>query len=90
MTRVYDTDGNATSFSAAEISSISEIWARVAEDFAPFNINVTTVEPPSFANGAAVRVAIGGNYSDWFGQSRGRRGLYRRLLQQRLERGLRL
>lgn len=71
VTRVYDTDGNETSFSAGEISSISEIWARVAEDFAPFNINVTTVEPPSFANGAAVRVAIGGNYSDWFGNTAG-------------------
>lgn len=71
VTRVYDRDGNASSFSAAEISAIQEIWARVAEDFAPFNINVTTVEPPSFANRVAIRVAIGGNYSDWFGSAAG-------------------
>ncbi|HEX5105711.1 MAG TPA: choice-of-anchor D domain-containing protein, partial [Pirellulaceae bacterium] len=66
VTRVFDRDGDETSFSASEISAIQEIWARVAEDFAPFNINVTTVEPPSFANKVAIRVAIGGNYSDWF------------------------
>jgi len=71
VTRVFDRDGNAGSFSASEVSSIQEIWARVAEDFAPFNINVTTVQPASFANGAAIRVAIGGNYSDWFGNPAG-------------------
>ena len=31
----------------------------MAEDYAPFKINVTTVQPGSFANGAALRVAIG-------------------------------
>jgi hypothetical protein len=38
-----------------------KIWETVAEDYAPFNVNVTTVEPPSFANGAAVRVVFAGN-----------------------------
>jgi hypothetical protein len=66
VTKVYDRDGNLGSFSASEIASIREIWARVAEDYAPFNINVTTVQPPSFANRVAVRVAIGGSYNDWF------------------------
>lgn len=33
----------------------------MAEDYAPFRLNVTTVEPPSFANGVALRVAIGGD-----------------------------
>lgn len=58
-TQVFDTDGNHFSFSASEQALIREIWARVAEDYAPFDINVTTVEPPSFANGVAMRVAIG-------------------------------
>lgn len=71
VTKVFDKDGDYSTFSADELSTITEIWARVAEDYAPFNINVTTVEPPSFANGAAVRLAIGGNWSDWFGQSAG-------------------
>jgi hypothetical protein len=66
VTKVYDRDGNLGSFSASEIASIQEIWARVAEDYAPFNINVTTVQPPSFANKVATRVAIGGSYNDWF------------------------
>jgi hypothetical protein len=70
-TRVFDRDGDATTFSDSEIATIREIWARVAEDYAPFNIDVTTIDPGIFANGNAVRMAIGGNYSDWFGQSAG-------------------
>ena len=71
VTPAYDTDGNKASFSAAEIAAIREIWARVAEDYAPFKINVTTVAPPSFADRVAARVAIGGSYSDWYGASAG-------------------
>ncbi|MFN0017603.1 MAG: choice-of-anchor D domain-containing protein [Pirellulaceae bacterium] len=70
-TRVFDQDGDASTFSTSEISTIREIWARVAEDYAPFNIDVTTIDPGNFANGNAVRLAIGGNYSDWFGQAAG-------------------
>jgi PKD repeat protein len=44
----YDLDGDATTFSDAEQTAIFQIWQRVAEDFAPFNINVTTVEPATF------------------------------------------
>ena len=67
----YDRDGDPNSFSTAEIAAIQEIWTRVAEDFAPFNINVTTVQPPQIANGVAIRVVIGGDSSDWFGSSAG-------------------
>src|SRR3954451_6141114 len=63
----YDRDGDPTTFSATELSSINEIWTRVAEDFAPFNINVTTVEPASFAHGTTLRVVVGGSWSDWYG-----------------------
>ena len=38
--RSLERDGDPTSFSASELSSINEVWTRVAEDFAPFNVNV--------------------------------------------------
>jgi Metallo-peptidase family M12B Reprolysin-like len=69
-TPAYDQDGNPNSFTDGELQSIADIWAQVAEDYAPFNINVTTVEPSSFANGVAVRVAIGGGGS-WSGGTYG-------------------
>ncbi len=62
-TPVFDLDGDATSFSTNEITAITRIWQRVSEDFAPFNINVTTVNPFDFSNGKAVRVSIGGSGS---------------------------
>jgi hypothetical protein len=37
-----DWDGSPSTFSATEHSYIQEIWARVAEDYAPFDIDVTT------------------------------------------------
>lgn len=44
----YDTDGTPASFSSAELANIAEIWRRIAEDFAPFDVNVTTREPAVF------------------------------------------
>jgi len=41
----YSTDADTANFSASELSTIQQVWKRVAEDFAPFNVNVTTVEP---------------------------------------------
>lgn len=41
----YNNDGNAASFSAGELSNIRNIWTRTAEKFAPYNVNVTTVDP---------------------------------------------
>ncbi len=41
----YDTDGNAAVFSATELQDIVGIWQRVTEDFAPFEVNVTTIAP---------------------------------------------
>lgn len=40
----YDTDG-AAGFNASEQRAVRQIWERVAEDYAPFNINVTTRAP---------------------------------------------
>lgn len=69
-TPVYDTDGDPTTFSSGELLNIQQVWAQVAEDYAPFNINVTTVEPASFANGVGLRIDIGGNGS-WAGGTYG-------------------
>ncbi len=41
----FDVDGNPNLFSAAEREYIQRVWQRVAEDFAPFNVNVTTADP---------------------------------------------
>jgi len=42
----FDLDGNVdTNFTAQELERIQFIWLRVAEDFAPFDIDVTTEEP---------------------------------------------
>ncbi len=38
----FDMDGIPYSFSTAELQRIQYIWQRVAEDYAPFDVNVTT------------------------------------------------
>lgn len=41
----YDTDGNPGSFSAAERAAVVAVWQRVSEDYAPFDLDVTTADP---------------------------------------------
>ena len=71
-TPVYDSDGDATSFSDTELAEIQEMVLRVADDFSPFDVNVTTAEPPALDlmnNGDGrwgVRVIVGGS-GDWYG-----------------------
>ena len=48
VARPFDLDGAPGTFSAAERAAIAEIWHRVAEDYAAFDIDVTTEEPASF------------------------------------------
>lgn len=48
VARAFDLDGDRSSFNAAERAAIAEIWHRVAEDLAAFDIDVTTEEPPAF------------------------------------------
>ena len=57
----FDTDGVPYAFSQAELERIQYIWQRVAEDYAPFDVNVTT-EPPS-----ADRLTRSGSADDVFG-----------------------
>lgn len=74
-TPAFDFDGNPADFSVSEQDRIQRIWQRVAEDFAPFDVDITTEYPgeealvrrstadPIFG----MRVAIGGDSSDWLG-----------------------
>lgn len=72
-TPVYDSDGDRSTYGATELTFIENVWKVVAEDFAPFNIDVTTEEPlvlaagvpDDEANGVALRVAIGGSNAEW-------------------------
>lgn len=70
VTPVFDIDNDFTTFSDTELEMILEMWHRVAEDFAPFNVNVTTIDPGSFNNFEAALVSIGGNGS-WIGSPGG-------------------
>jgi len=53
FTSAYSVDGDLSSFSAHELSNIQRIWSQVATLYAPFNINVTTVDPAVAAGQAS-------------------------------------
>jgi hypothetical protein len=42
-------DADSTTFNVDEQQVVSRIWGRVAEDWAPFDVDVTTERPASFA-----------------------------------------
>ncbi len=42
---MYDRDGDNTTFNTAELIEIQKIFQNVAEDFLPFDVNVTTTDP---------------------------------------------
>jgi hypothetical protein len=41
----FDADGTPASFSDAERNIVISVWRRVSEDYAPFDVNVTTMDP---------------------------------------------
>jgi hypothetical protein len=45
VTPAYSTDADATTFTTVELSNIQQIWARAAQKFVGFSVNVTTVDP---------------------------------------------
>lgn len=47
--KAFDLDGSPSTFSDTELARIQAIWQRVAEDYAPFDVDVTTEEPPADA-----------------------------------------
>jgi len=75
----YSMDSDYANFSAAELTSIREIWARVSEDYAPFNVDVTTENPgeAQFTLGSrAMRALISTDYdaltgTPWFANAGG-------------------
>nr|MBA3480381.1 proprotein convertase P-domain-containing protein [Pirellulales bacterium] len=78
VTPAYSVEGDS-SFSDTELERIQQIWERVAEDYIPFDVDVTTEDPgvEALRDGGGsdtrwgVRVVIGGSSNDWFGSSAG-------------------
>lgn len=79
VTPAFDTDGNPAAFSTAELTAIQDVWRRVAEDYAPWDVDVTTEDPGieklrrTASSDAAygVRCVIGGSSTQWLGASAG-------------------
>lgn len=75
----YSNDSTTTSFTVTELNNVQAIWQRIAEDFAPFDVNVTTQDPGLEAlrktttadTQFGVRVCIGGSSYDWYGAGAG-------------------
>jgi autotransporter-associated beta strand protein len=77
--RAFDTDGNPSAFSSSERAIIQGVWQRVAEDFAMYDVDVTTEDPGLEAlrksntsdTTYGIRVAIAGSSMDWYGKGAG-------------------
>jgi len=77
--RPFDLDSDPSTFSTTERDRILYIWQRVAEDFALYEIDVTTEDPGVEAlrkSGVGdlsygIRVVIGGSSGDWYGSAGG-------------------
>ncbi|MEK9776063.1 MAG: M12 family metallo-peptidase, partial [Quisquiliibacterium sp.] len=54
----FDLDGDPSTFSQSELNRIAESWRRVSEDFAAFDVDVTTEEPP-YTVGSGGRIEYG-------------------------------
>jgi hypothetical protein len=52
-TKPYNTAGDDDTFTDQEQQNIIEIWEHVAEDFAPFDVDVTTERPATFTRTTA-------------------------------------
>jgi hypothetical protein len=76
-------DNVAGSFDSAEQDKIKQIWARVAQCYTPFNVNVTTIDPAVAAGRAdtdahrqayydqtmqLMHTVIGEQQNNWFGE----------------------
>jgi hypothetical protein len=80
VTPPYTNDATvSTAFSQTELDNSYSIWQRVAEDYAAFNVDVTTQDPGLEALRKTttadvqfgVRVCIGGSSFDWFAAGAG-------------------
>ena len=59
----YNTDSDANTFSTTEQQAIKDTWARFANAYAGFNVNVTTIDPAARA-GQASSDAVRQSYYD--------------------------
>jgi subtilisin-like proprotein convertase family protein/subtilisin family serine protease len=70
----FSLDADRTTFTASELTAIYETWVRVSEDYAPFQVDVTTESPPESAftaGGQAIRVMVStdfdaSNNTQWY------------------------
>src|SRR6266566_4667930 len=69
-TPAYSQDSDTSTFTDSEITSIREIWARVAEKYSPFNIDVTTQNPGNLTDKVTQKVVFGGAGA-WLGAQAG-------------------
>jgi hypothetical protein len=60
-TPAYDTDADPTTFTSDELVNIQQIFLGIAEEFSPFNVNVTTVDPGSLTDYQSMRIVVGGD-----------------------------
>ena len=75
----FDLDGDPTTFNDAELTAIQDIWKRVSEDYAAWDVDVTTADPgmerirrTSAADlNHGVRCVIGGSSMQWLGSGAG-------------------
>lgn len=74
VTPPFGQDGDSSTFSDAELATIQRIWQRVSEDYAPFDVDITTEPPTKPFLGSdrftGQRVIIGGDGS-WYGNRSG-------------------
>lgn len=77
VSQPFDLDGDPATFSAGERAVIQAIWKRVAEDYAPFAVDVTTQDPGIEAlrktstsdNNYGIRVVI--SQTNWYNTGAG-------------------
>ncbi len=73
----YDTDGNPSTFSTWEREQIYATWQLVADDYAPFDVNVTTIDPgveglrKTSTNDTSFGTRVVITSSDWFFDAEG-------------------
>ncbi|MDR0869218.1 MAG: fibronectin type III domain-containing protein, partial [Planctomycetaceae bacterium] len=79
----WSLDADHSSFSDAELKQIYNIWQRVAEDYAPFDVDVTTEKPAddrlartsTTDTDYGIHVVVDDNSTDWYGNAGGVAGV---------------
>jgi PKD repeat protein len=79
VTPPFDQNSNTAAFSDAELGAIQRIWHAVCEDYAPYEVDVTTEDPGAAGLSRStnsdttfgVRVCIGGSSMTWYREPAG-------------------